>query len=151
RLLINNNNNSAASGTETRISASVTNASVGSIVASNKARIGIDAGQTLTTVSTCTTLTLNSGTTLVNRGNLTLGGTDFVRVGTWTNNAGSSVTYNGQTDDTTVGVASVTYSNLIVNNQGTLFNELGATTINQNFSITAGTYSLSGSNLSLAA
>ncbi|MCK4891526.1 MAG: hypothetical protein KAS78_02545, partial [Candidatus Pacebacteria bacterium] len=141
-LIIDNNNISTTIGTDTDISSSVTDTTVGSIAltASKAGRLTIASGQTLTTIGTSTTLNIGSGTTLTNNGTLSLGGTTFTKTGTYTAATTSTTTYIGQTDNSAVILLNAAHGNLTLNKTGTTFN-LPADNfdVNGNLTITAGT------------
>ena len=96
-LTINNNNISTVTGVYTSISSLVTDTTVGNVIlTTGKAgKITIDSGQTLNIQSTSTSLTIGTGTTLINNGTLNFAGSGFTNTGTWTNGTGSTVALTG--------------------------------------------------------
>ena len=150
-LIINNNNVTTGAGVDTSISASTTDAVVGSVtIVGNKAgKLTIDSGQSLTIQGTGTTLAIGTSTTFTNNGTLNLGGTTFTNAGTFTSGTSSTVTYTGQTDDSIVTLLNTTYKNLILNNSGTTFNLPASLSVANNLTITAGTLDTTASNYNL--
>jgi hypothetical protein len=147
-LIIDNNSNTST--LDTAVSSSVTDTSVGSVTIRNRGRLATDAGTTLTTTGTGTTVTNNTNCVITNGGTLSLSGTTFTNSGTWTNSSGSSVIFTGQSDDSAVTVPAITYDDLTVDNTGTTFTQAGATTANDAFLVSNGTYSVAGSNLTVS-
>ncbi len=140
------NNNGTVSGGTTEISTACTNTSIGTLTLTNSAVVGVDANVSLAIQGAGTTLNINSGTALLSTGAVTLGGTTFINSGTWTNYAGSTVTYIGQSDNSTVTISATTnYSSLGVNKSGTTFNLLTRISPMGNLTITNGTLNTTAS------
>ena len=148
-LIIDNNNTTTSSGVDTTISSSVTDASVGFITIQNRGQLALNSSTTLTTTGTGTTVTNNANCVLSNAGTLSISGTGISNSGTWTNESGSGVTFTGQANDAAVTVPALTYDDLTVDNAGTTFTQAGAITANDAFTVTNGTYSTAGSNLTV--
>ena len=144
-LIIDNNNYFTTLATS--ISATVTDTSVGTITIRNRGRLSIDAGMTMTTTGIGTTVTNNTNCVITNNGALVISGTGATNLSTWTNNAGSAVTFTGQANDAAVSIPALIYDSLTVDNAGTTFSQIGATTANASFIVANGTYATNGFNL----
>ena len=150
-LIIDNNSLHTRTGVTTSLDGQDANSTtIGSLVLQNGAEFTIGSDDTLTIGGTGSTLTVNTGTTLINEGLLNLGGTAFTSEGTVSfDAAGNTVKYTGQTDDSAVTTIATTYSDLAFDNAGTVFTLGGSTTTNADVSITAGTLDVSLSDHSL--
>ncbi len=144
-------NNATVSAGTTEISTACINTSIGTLTITNSVAVGVDANASLTIQGTGVTLNINSGGSLLSTGAVTLGGTVFYDSGTWTNYAGSTVTYTGESDNAQVTISSVpTYSYLNVSKSGTVFVQPGPVTVTRNLNIMVGTLDLQGENMTVS-
>ncbi|MCX5709190.1 MAG: DUF2341 domain-containing protein, partial [Candidatus Omnitrophica bacterium] len=138
-LIIDNYNTATAAGIVTSISASVTEASVGTVTLSNRGMLTIDAGQTLTIKGSVAALTVNVNSTLVNNGTLQLTGDGVTNSGTVIIGSGSTVEYTATSGSR--DMQNWSYQNLKINGNGGTFTFSAASlTVAGNFALSAGIF-----------
>jgi hypothetical protein len=140
-LIIDNTTRSVATDVTTDLDGLDANSTtVGYITLQNNAKFNIGSDDSLTIQGSGQTITINTGTSLINKNILNIGGSTFVVNGTVDfTTADNTVTYTGQSDDTGATLINATYHHLVINNTGTIFSLGADLTANGDLIVTAGT------------